>query len=42
MQADHLYKHFDNPITGHSIEVLQDVSLSVRRGEFVTIVGPSG
>jgi NitT/TauT family transport system ATP-binding protein len=42
MQADHLYKHFDNPITGQSIEVLQDVSLSVRRGEFVTIVGPSG
>jgi NitT/TauT family transport system ATP-binding protein len=42
MQAEHLYKHFDNPLTGQSIQVLQDVSLSVRRGEFVTIVGPSG
>jgi NitT/TauT family transport system ATP-binding protein len=42
MQADHLYKHFDNPITGQSIEVLEDVSLAVKRGEFLTIVGPSG
>ena len=42
MAADHLYKHFDNPITGQSIEVLEDVSLAVRPGEFVTIVGPSG
>ena len=42
MQADHLCKQFDNPITGQSIEVLQDVSLAVKPGEFVTIVGPSG
>ena len=42
MTADHVYKHFDNPVTGQSIEVLQDVSLAVRPGEFVTIVGPSG
>jgi NitT/TauT family transport system ATP-binding protein len=42
MQADHLYKHFDNPVTGQSIEVLEDVSLAVKRGEFLTIVGPSG
>jgi NitT/TauT family transport system ATP-binding protein len=42
MEAAHLYKHFDNPITGQAIEVLQDVSLTVRRGEFMTIVGPSG
>jgi NitT/TauT family transport system ATP-binding protein len=42
MQADHLYKHFDNPVTGQSIQVLEDVSLAVKRGEFLTIVGPSG
>jgi NitT/TauT family transport system ATP-binding protein len=42
MQADHVYKQFDNPITGQSIEVLEDVSLAVKRGEFLTIVGPSG
>jgi NitT/TauT family transport system ATP-binding protein len=42
MQAEHLYKSFANPQTGESIEVLQDVSLSVAPSEFVSIVGPSG
>jgi NitT/TauT family transport system ATP-binding protein len=42
MQADHLYKRFDNPQNGESIEVLQDVTLSVASGEFLSIVGPSG
>ena len=42
MQADHLYKRFDNSQTGESIEVLEDVSMSVAPGEFLSIVGPSG
>jgi NitT/TauT family transport system ATP-binding protein len=42
VQAAHLYKRFENRATGEPIEVLQDISLSVASGEFVTIVGPSG
>ncbi|HWG05529.1 MAG TPA: ABC transporter ATP-binding protein [Beijerinckiaceae bacterium] len=42
MEVRHLDKRFDNPITGQSIEALQDINLSVNKGEFLTIVGPSG
>jgi NitT/TauT family transport system ATP-binding protein len=42
MEVRRLYKRFDNPISGQSIEVLQDIDLSIGKGEFLTIVGPSG
>jgi NitT/TauT family transport system ATP-binding protein len=40
--AEHVYKQFENPGTNEPIEVLQDINLTVRAGEFLTIVGPSG
>lgn len=39
LQAKHLHKHFHEPEDFH---VLQDVSLSVNRGEFVSLIGKSG
>ncbi len=36
LQIDHMRKHFDH------MEVLKDISLSVREGEVVSIIGPSG
>ena len=42
MKVASLDKRFDNPVTGQSIEVLRDISLAVRKREFLTIVGPSG
>jgi NitT/TauT family transport system ATP-binding protein len=42
MQANHLYKRFENRATGETIDVLRDISLSVAPGEFLSIVGPSG
>jgi NitT/TauT family transport system ATP-binding protein len=42
MKVEYLGKRFDNPITGQSIEVLQDINLAIQKREFLTIVGPSG
>ncbi|MEO8085642.1 MAG: ABC transporter ATP-binding protein [Bacteroidota bacterium] len=39
LRAEHLHKYFHEPDTFH---VLDDVSLSVNRGEFVSLVGKSG
>ena len=39
LRASHLHKYFHEPEEFH---VLDDVSLSVNRGEFVTLVGKSG
>jgi len=39
LKAEHLHKHFHEPEDFH---VLDDVSLSVNRGEFVSLVGKSG
>jgi NitT/TauT family transport system ATP-binding protein len=42
VQAEHLYKQFVHPTTGASLEVLQDINVSIATGEFLTMVGPSG
>ena len=39
LRAEHLHKHFHEPEDFH---VLNDVSLSINRGEFVSLVGKSG
>ena len=39
LQAQHLHKYFHEPEKFH---VLDDVSLSVRKGEFISLVGKSG
>lgn len=39
LKAEHLHKYFHEPETFH---VLDDVSLSINRGEFVSLVGKSG
>lgn len=39
LRAEHLHKHFHEPEDFH---VLNDVSLSVKRGEFLSLVGKSG
>ena len=36
LQIDHIRKAFDG------VEVLKDISLSVREGEVVSVIGPSG
>ena len=40
VQVAHLYKSFTNG--GERIDVLQDLSLDVKEGEFVALMGPSG
>src|SRR5262245_7321124 len=42
VQAQHVSQQFENRLTGETIDVLQDVNVSVRAGEFFSIVGPSG
>ncbi|HEX6334036.1 MAG TPA: ABC transporter ATP-binding protein [Flavisolibacter sp.] len=39
LQASHVSKSFHDPVT---IQVLKDVSFSVKRGEFVSVMGKSG
>ncbi len=39
LKANHLHKHFHEPEDFH---VLKDVSLSINRGEFVSLIGKSG
>ncbi|MFN7493949.1 MAG: ABC transporter ATP-binding protein, partial [Cyclobacteriaceae bacterium] len=39
LQATHINKSFHDPVT---IQVLKDISLSIRQGEFVSITGKSG
>ena len=36
LQIEHMKKSFDG------VEILKDISLSVREGEVVSIIGPSG
>src|ERR1700686_1170170 len=40
VQASHIYKQFENKRQGGAIDVLDDVSLSIGSGEFLSIVGP--
>ncbi|HEU4574260.1 MAG TPA: ABC transporter ATP-binding protein [Chitinophagaceae bacterium] len=39
LQAKHIYKEFHDPVT---VKVLSDVSLTVHKGEFVSVMGKSG
>jgi lipoprotein-releasing system ATP-binding protein len=39
LEARHIYKEFHDPIT---VKVLSDISFSVHKGEFVSVVGKSG
>lgn len=39
LKADHIMKSFHDPV---SVPILKDISLSVRKGEFVSITGKSG
>lgn len=39
LKADHISKSFHDPVT---IPVLKDISISIERGEFVSITGKSG
>jgi len=42
VQAVGVYKQFENRRQGSAIKVLENVSVSVSSGEFLSIVGPSG
>jgi len=42
VQATGVYKQFENKRQGVAIDVLENVSVSVSSGEFLSIVGPSG
>src|SRR5436190_4250712 len=42
VRVDRVSQRFENRASGQAIEVLQDVSVDVAAGEFVSIVGPSG
>ena len=39
LQAKHIYKRFHDPVT---FEVLHDISFSIQKGDFVSIIGKSG
>lgn len=39
LEADHIMKSFHDPVT---VPILKDISLSIRKGEFVSITGKSG
>jgi lipoprotein-releasing system ATP-binding protein len=39
LEARHIYKEFHDPIT---VNVLSDISFSIHKGEFVSVVGKSG
>src|SRR5450755_4233093 len=39
LEARHIYKEFHDPIT---VNVLSDISFSIQKGEFVSVVGKSG
>ena len=42
LQASGIGMRFENTRTGQAIDALRDIDLTVRAGEFLTIVGPSG
>ena len=42
LELDHVAKQYDATITSGPVQVLRDVTLSVERGNTISIVGPSG
>ena len=39
LEARNIFKSFHDPIT---VDVLKDISFSIKRGEFVSVIGKSG
>lgn len=39
LEARHIYKQFNDPVR---IDVLKDISFSIQKGEFVSVIGKSG
>ena len=40
LEIKHLNKYFN--VDGKSVEILKDINLQIKKGEFITIVGHSG
>ncbi len=42
LKVEHISQHFKEEGSRHILSVLDDISLEVKRGEFVALIGPSG
>ncbi len=42
LELEHVEKHYDSPSGSAAVQVLNDISLVVEKGESIAIIGPSG